>query len=267
MRSVLNLRASHTLRTNTTNDNPFDFRFDESQTNVGLTFDLPLNRRAQRNDYRVALINYNVALRNLMELEDEIKFSIRNDLRNLQLDQEQYAIAVASAALASDRRFGTRLQFQLQQGNVRARDVLEAQQAYTASLNSVARAHIDYILDRIDLFLDLELLQVDQDNFWPELYNETHQADVRMMPPDNSGPAYGRLPCRVRYSHCIRRMDCIPFGPARIYGGDAVNNTGETLPGFDAQLEPMSAPEPNQGNGSGDGIDANQDIGVMPGSE
>ena len=217
LRSVLNLRASHTIDTDPTNDRAFDFTFEESQTTVGVTFDLPLNRRAQRNAYRVALINYNLALRNLMELEDGIKFNIRNDLRNLQLDREQYAIAVASAALASDRRFGTRIQFQLQLGNVRALDVLEAQQAYTASLNSVARAHIDYILDRIDLFLNLELLQVDTNNFWPELYEESYSPEPRNSPVAGVGAAYGNLPGRVRYSDCIRRMEGVPFGIGRSY--------------------------------------------------
>jgi len=220
LRSILNLRASYAIRTDPTNDNPFDFTSAESDTRVGVTLDLPLNRRAQRNAYRIALIDYNVAMRNLMQLEDEIKFGIRNNLRALQLDREQYAIAVASAALASDRRNGTRLELQLEivsRGRITARDFLEAQAAYTASLNSVARAHIDYILDRIDLFLDLELLQVDEENFWPQLYDESYQPERRMFPPAGTGPAFGGLPKRVWYSDCIRRMDCIPFGAPRIY--------------------------------------------------
>jgi hypothetical protein len=36
-----------------------------------------------------------------MQLEDTIKLEVRDDLRDLQLDREQYSIAIASAALAT----------------------------------------------------------------------------------------------------------------------------------------------------------------------
>jgi len=246
LRSVLNLRASQVVRTDSTGNRPFDFTFDESETRLGLTFDAPLNRRAQRNDYRFALINYNLALRNLLEAEDEIKFAIRSDLRSLQLDREQYQIAVASAALASDRRTSTRKQLDLGIEGITARDFLEAQTAYTASLNGVARAHIDYILDRIDLFLDLELLQVDDAGFWPDLYDEQMQPEARMDLPPGSGPAYGCLPPWVHYSHCIRRMDCIPFGQPLIYG------SGEAVQGVPGD---MNAEDVNAGGVNSGGLD------------
>lgn len=217
LRSILNLRASQSIRTDSAANRPFEFTFDESETRLNLNFDAPLNRRFQRNAYRVALINYSAALRNLMQLEDDIKFAIRSDLRNLRLDREQYVIAVASAALASDRRLSTRKQLDENLGGITARDFLESQQAYTASLNGVASAHIDYILDRIDLFLDLELLQVDESAFWPELYDESLQPETRVQPPAGAEAAYGRLPGRIHYSDCIRRMDCVPFGQSKIY--------------------------------------------------
>ena len=83
-----------------------------------------------------------------MESEDLVKLSVRDQLRNLQLSREQYQIAVASAALAYERVVSTRLELQLGR-DVTARDFLEAQQAYTASLNAVAVEHIGYITDRI----------------------------------------------------------------------------------------------------------------------
>ena len=217
LRSILNLSASHSLRTRSSVNRPFDFNFDDSTTTASLSFDAPLNRRAQRNAYRTTLIDYQVALRNLMELEDQIKFRIRSDLRNLQLDREQYAIAVTSAALANDRVISTRRQFQLNLGDITARDFLEAQQAYTLSLNSVASEHIAYILDRIALFLDLELLTVDEQGFWPQLYNDDYQPEMRYQPPLGSGPAYGRLPAGLHYSRSIRRMDCVPFGHPAVF--------------------------------------------------
>ncbi len=92
--SILNVRANQTIRTRNGQNKPFDFTFDDSTTSLGLDFDSPLNRRVERNTFRVDLINYNVALRTLIRAEDEVKFQVRNDLRNIELDQNQYEIAV-----------------------------------------------------------------------------------------------------------------------------------------------------------------------------
>jgi outer membrane protein TolC len=248
LKSVLNLRASQTIGTQ--NNRPFAFSFDESETKLSLKFDAPLDRRAQRNTFRKTLINYNVALRNLMEAEDTIKFSVRKQLRDLQLGREQYQIAVASAALAYDRVVSTRLQLKLGMEEVSARDFLEAQQAYTASLNAVASEHIEYILDRLQLFLDLEELVVDDSGFWPELYRDDYQPTANYHLPSYALPAYGCLPPNVRYSHKVKRMYHVPTGQSMIFRPDAdgledVAPPPELLPSPEPLEEPMPPTEPD----------------------
>ncbi len=214
LKSILNLRATQSIRTPTGSNNPFDFSLDDSTTRLTMNFDTPLNRRSERNLYRLALIDYNVALRNVIEAEDNVKLDIRNELRNIELDRNQYEIAIASAALAYDRVTSTRMQVALGAGNVTARDFLEAQQAYTQSLSSVAQQHIGYIVDRIQFFLDLEQLQVDPVNFWPDLRNDSYpfirNVDFGGATPDG----YGTLPCGPWYSDCLRRMEQVPSGQA-----------------------------------------------------
>ncbi len=83
LRSIVDLQATQTLRTKTGSNNPFDFSFDDSQTRLSVALDTPLNRRLQRNNFRVALISYNVGLRNLIAAEDAIKLDVREDLRQL----------------------------------------------------------------------------------------------------------------------------------------------------------------------------------------
>jgi outer membrane protein TolC len=246
LRAVLELRASQTIRTTSLADRPFDYTFDDSTTRLALTFDAPLNRRVERNVYRITLINYNVALRSLIQLEDGIKFAVRNDLRNLQLDLEQYQIAVASAALADERRTSTRLQLRLGLQNIRAQDVLEAQQAYTASLNAVAEVHIGYILNRIDLFLDLEALEVDQNGFWSELYDESRQPTPLYDFPEYARDAYGQLPPRVHYSPAIRRMDLIPDGLPVIYSDGQADEETSPIEAADEVEETVEPPDPRQ---------------------
>ncbi|QDV24333.1 TolC family protein [Aureliella helgolandensis] len=217
LRSVLNIRATQSIRTRLGSKNPFDFSLDDSTTTLGMDFDTPLNRRAERNAFRLALIDYNAALRRLIEAQDNVKLDIRNDLRSLELDRNQYEIAIASAALAYERVVSTRLQLNLAVKSVTARDFLEAQQAYTQSLSAVAQQHIGYIIDRIEFFLDLEQLQVDDLNFWPQLRDDKYPFVPNVDFNRTSPAGYGTLPPGPWYSRKMERMRCVPNGLPAIH--------------------------------------------------
>lgn len=205
LRSILDLRATQILRTPTDSNRPFDFGFDNSETRLSIALDTPLNRRVQRNNYRIALISYNRAIRDLIATEDTIKFAVRDDLRRLRLRRNQYEIGIKSAALAYERVVSTRLQLQLARGNVVARDFLEAQQAYTAALSRVASEHIAFILDRVELFYDLEAIRLDQIGYWPGLRDEEMQPPIDLNFPANNPHPYGTLPPRLHYSDEVRQ--------------------------------------------------------------
>lgn len=215
LRSIVDLRATQILGTKTGSSNPFDFSFDDSETRLSVALDTPLNRRLQRNNFRSALINYNAGLRNLIAAEDSIKLDIREDLRQLALDRNQYTIAVASAALAYERVISTRLRLQLAVQNVAARDFLEAQQAYTNALSTIARQHVNYITDRIELFFDLEAFDVDANGYWSGV-REDYGPGVNMDFPGTNPRPYDTLPPNVRYSPTIRQMEAIGPGEAEI---------------------------------------------------
>lgn len=213
LRSIVDLRATEILRTKSSANNPLDFSFDDSETRMSIALDTPLNRRLQRNNFRLALINYNVGLRNLMAAEDSIKLDIREDLRQLALDRNQYTIAVASAALAYERVISTSLRLKLSVQNVAARDFLEAQQAYTNALSAIARQHVNYITDRTELFFDLEAMDVDSNNYWAGVKEDSGPQINVDFPGTNPRP-YDCLPPRVWYSSTIREMENIPPGEA-----------------------------------------------------
>ncbi len=215
LKSILNVRATQSLRTPIGENQPFDFSFDDSTTTLGLEFDTPLNRRVERNLFRLALIDYNAALRSVIEAEDLIKLQIRDNVRDLDLDRNQYEIAIASAALAYERVVSTRLQLITSgSGNITARDFLEAQQDYSTSLNAVAGFHINYIRNRIDFFMSLEQLQIDRLNYWPELRNDKYPFIPNLDFRGTSPHAYGELSRGPWYSKCLRRMETVPSGEA-----------------------------------------------------
>jgi hypothetical protein len=215
LRSVVDLRATQILRTKSSADDPLDFTFDDSETRLSLALDTPLNRRLQRNNFRLALISYNAGLRNIMAAEDSIKLDVREDLRQLSLDRNQYTIAVASAALAYERVISTRLRLQLAVQNVAARDFLEAQQAYTNALSTIARQHVNYVLDRLELFFDLEAFDVDGCGHWEGVEQDFGPAVNFDFPASNPRP-YDWLPPRVWYSPSVRQMEHIPPGNAAV---------------------------------------------------
>ena len=86
--------AQYTLQAQTPpgGDRPLVFSSAATNQQLSLNFQLPLNRLAQRNAYRSALINYQVARRGLMTLEDNIAAQVRFDVRQLQLFGANYQI-------------------------------------------------------------------------------------------------------------------------------------------------------------------------------
>ncbi len=215
LRSIVDLQATQILRTKSGDNDPFDFTFDDSETRLSVALDTPLNRRLQRNNFRIALINYNLGLRNILAAEDSIKLDIREDLRQLSLDRNQFSIAVASAALAFERVISTRMRLQLSVQNVAARDFLESQQAYTNALNSIARLHVNYITDRLELFFDLEAFDVDALGHWTGV-SEDYGPQVNVDFPATNPRPYDCLPQRVWYSPTVRHMEHIGPGEAII---------------------------------------------------
>ena len=202
LRSVLNLQATEVLSTNVLE--PSSLRLDNARTEVRLSLDLPLNRQQQRNAYRIALINFQSARRAVMQQEDSIKLSVRDDLRNLALAREQYQIGIASAALANERVSSTQLELALGFPGVAARDFLEAQDAFRVAVSGVADNHLGYIVNRIQFFLDVELLQLDEQGFWSGVRDEQLQPIPEYFLSPQNGAPYGTLPSYPWYSRELR---------------------------------------------------------------
>jgi hypothetical protein len=209
LRSVLNLNASYALRTE--DDKPFKFTDDESRAQVALSIDLPLNRKAQRNDYRRQLIAYQAGRRSLMALEDRIKFDVRDGLRELDETRIQYPISVTRAALAAEQVLSVRLQLALGAAGVRGTDLLDALQSSREALIAVANARIGYTVDRARFALDLELLEVDETGFWPAIRDPEYQPQPDRIYPEAAGPTYGDIPSWLWVSAEIRSLVDVPL--------------------------------------------------------
>jgi len=145
------------------NSNPMDFRARESEYRVGLGFTTPLDRRAERNNYRAAQIAYQQARRAYMSVEDRIKLEVRQAVRTLE---------ELSQNIVHRRR---RVQFSTRELGLAQTQEETAQRglSLTFTLWDLRRAQdelievwLDYETTRLNLYRDMGTMQINEDGFW-----------------------------------------------------------------------------------------------------
>jgi outer membrane protein TolC len=144
--------------------------FDRGQYAALLSLDLPVERTRERNDYRNSLISLEQATRSVQSLEDQIKFSIRNELRTLLESRESLKIQAQSVVVA-EKRVKSNTIF-LEAGRAQIRDLLDAQDSHLAAQNSLTRAVVNYRIAELQLQRDLGLLKVNEKGLWQEFSPE-----------------------------------------------------------------------------------------------
>lgn len=141
-------------------------RFDQSDYYAGLEVDLPWEKTAERAAYRESLVSLERAVRNVQELEDEVKLQIRGALRTLARARQSIRIQDQALGLAQRRVEGTGLLFEA--GRVQIRDVLEAQDALVTAQNELTNALVSYRVAELELQRDMGVLQVNEKGLWRE---------------------------------------------------------------------------------------------------
>jgi len=148
-------------------------RLNEAVHSALLTLDLPIERTAERNDYRDSLILLERAVRDVGLLEDQVKLDIRDGLRSLQSTRESLQIQAAAVKVAERRVSSTDMN--LEAGRALMRDSLEAQDSLLSAQNSLTAAVINYRVTELELQRDMGLLKVGQKGLWQEFDPEEMQ--------------------------------------------------------------------------------------------
>ena len=131
-----------------------------------LSVDLPLERTAERNAYRNALIAVEQAVRTYQGEEDALKRTIRQDMRSLSQTREQLKIQFTAVQLAERRVRHQDLL--LQAGRADMTVVLDSQSALVSAQNSLYSAITDYRAQELALQRDLGTLDVTVGGVWSE---------------------------------------------------------------------------------------------------
>jgi len=152
---------------NSTGRNEFDrLQFHRGTYNVGLSADLPLDRKNQRNAYRESLITLERRMRDYDDNVDSVMQDVRQAYRQLEATAEQYITQQKSLALAEERV--KNMPLLLKSGRAQTRDLLEAQDDLLNAQNDLTSALIGHTNAKLNFYRDVGILQVKPDGMWAQ---------------------------------------------------------------------------------------------------
>ncbi len=143
-----------------------NLRFDEGSYAAGLRLSLPIERTAERNAYRNALIAMERAVRTAQEAEDRVKLNIIDALRNIRVAAEDLRVQALAIEVAQ-RRLNLANEL-LDLGRGETRDVTEAEADLVDAQNAFTSSLVDLRVAELTLQRDLGLLRVSQDGLYEE---------------------------------------------------------------------------------------------------
>jgi hypothetical protein len=200
LQGVLNVGYDYDVGTPAGGNQPFAFSSDRARNRLTFRAELPLVRRAERNNYRAALIGYQRQRRTLMAFEDNIANDVRADIRVLRTLAELYAIQQRAVELAYSQLDNARetLFAPLAAGAATdagssaalTQQVLNAQTNLLQAQNQLFTIYVNYLTARMTLYLDLELMQLDDRGVWCDEQGPRPDDPSRTAP----GPGPERLP-------------------------------------------------------------------------
>jgi outer membrane protein TolC len=141
-----------------------DFDARNVTYSLGLELDLPFDRLRERNDYRQTLVAFQSDLRTLQLTLDRFKQRIDGGLRNLE--EARLNIVSQQRQLEVETRRVDMSTIRLEAGRVDFRDLREAQDALISAQNNLTASIVAYLRNRLQLLLDLGMLESEVEAFW-----------------------------------------------------------------------------------------------------
>lgn len=151
-----------------TPETDFDrLQFHQGNYEFGLeSSDLGLDRKAERNAYREALIALEQQQRQYGLDRDRMELDVRQALRALKAEAERYRIKKMALDLAQRRLETQKLMLEIGQSNVRL--LLESEGALLEAQNDVTSALVSHAIAKLGFFRDIGILQVKPDGMWEQ---------------------------------------------------------------------------------------------------
>jgi outer membrane protein TolC len=131
---------------------------------LDLDLNLPLDRVAEQNVYRKALLTLNQRKREYERASDTITMEVRQAFRDMKEGAERYRLQSEAFKVAQERFRKTYLL--MQYGRASSRRVLDAQRDLFDAQNEATEALVNYTVGMLNFYRDTDVLQVRPDGMW-----------------------------------------------------------------------------------------------------
>ena len=131
---------------------------------VGLRYDLPLERTAEANIYRLTLITLSQRQREFEQAGDTVKLEVRQAYRDLTEAAERHRVQLESLSLAQKRYDNTLALVRSRRAS--SRRVLRAQEDIFDAKNAATGTLVDYAVATLNFYRDTGVLSVRADGMW-----------------------------------------------------------------------------------------------------
>jgi len=185
LKGVFNVTVTNQFLTPPTTTNPFAFLDQAKQFSLVLNAELPLVRLSERNQYRSSIIGYQRQRRSLQAFEDNIKLTIRTDIRNLhqqyliyEINRKNFTLAVRLKDQAFEQIIappqgaagGGGGTAQTAQAATQTNNLISFQQRLLNLENTLIANWLAYETARLALYRDLGTLPFDEWEAYRELF-------------------------------------------------------------------------------------------------
>lgn len=158
----------------TVGNNPVKFQATNAQLQVGLRFDAPVTRIAERNIYRQSIIEYLQARRSYMNYVDSINQGLRQVVRIARLDELNFELRRAAVLIAINQVDITTLRLRQPPapgetstlGVTAARDLVDSLGNLLNVQNDFLSVWVNYEVQRIYLDYDMGTMLLDDRGMW-----------------------------------------------------------------------------------------------------
>lgn len=141
--------------------------FERTNFSGGFDLDLPLDRKAERNNYLAALISHERSVRDAALFEDNVKLDVRDAWRSLDQAKSIYEIRQIALGLNERRVEEQNLRKEIGQGNVL--NQVDAQNDLTSSRNDLTGQLIAHTIARLEFWRDIGILFIQENGQWEEI--------------------------------------------------------------------------------------------------
>lgn len=168
---------------------PFVFDAHHMRNQLVINGELPLVRRLERNAYRLTLIAYQRQRRQLQLAEDVVLLEVRNQLRQLRVQAENYKIQQRAIQVAYSQRDNSietlRAPNPPGQGSnagtaaALTTQLLSAQRSVPSTETQLYTFYVNFLIARMQLFRELELMPLDNRGVWTDEHTSDRTSPVR----------------------------------------------------------------------------------------